>query len=702
MGLLLALRRTLAPAASVAGTLVTVGVLTGVLAAGGVRAQAPAAPVPTLEERIRDAGSLGGAIEVSVDALEAAIASGSADSAAAVLERASHTLTAYSETPGAKTEFARVIRALDLAPLPEPGRTRFEVDVLSRSGYCGKLDEAQLGLAEILARRDDRLDAASRARAHYMMAFCAYYLGDAAASTRHARLSGESSLRGRDTLRAMEAFDGVSTSFYRLGAVDSALHYGRVALSLSRAIEDRARIQNVYLNYAEALGGAGQVDSARHYLSAASRLAEPDQWALQARLQLTSASLYRLEGRARERIRALKDAVHYFAINEEHHQATDLRDTIAHAYAAQGDYRAAFRYRDRAAAERDSLHAARLSKDTDARLAAIERDALGRERAEAAHREAMAEAVLANAQLQRVVFGVALLALSLVIALGVARMRTRKERANRLHALVEERTAELTEQAEALRASNAELERFAYIASHDLKTPLRNVTSFLGLAKRRLPPEAQEAVGEYLAIAADNARHMHALISDVLEYSRIGRAEEEAVAELSLAAVAEEVKRAMSADLVAGNASVTVDGDARALLPHTSLTQVLTNLIENGLKYNRSEAPSVRVAIVDMGDRVRVTVTDNGIGIAPEYHARVFEVFRRLHTVDEYGGTGVGLSTCLKVVRQLGGDIALASEVGCGSTFTVTLPKASSPKALTPEGGGGLRQNPKPRAAEAP
>ena len=636
-------------------------------------AQTPAEAA--VKARIRDAGSLAAAIDLSATLLDSVIAHGDADSAVAVLTGASVTPFAYQDEPDAKSAFADLLLGLDLTPLREPDRTRFEVALLSRVAYCGDLDETQLGLATIVAQRDSLLRPADRARAHYMLGFCAYYLGDATAATQHARLAALAFLAAGDELSAMESFDGVATSFYRLGAIDSAVHYGRAALALTRRTDDTARIQNVYLNYGEALGASGQTDSAHYYLRTAEEMVQGEELALLARVHQAYATLHGIEGATKLRIRALKRAAHYFTLNSELHQAIELADTIAYAYATHGDFRAAFRYRDRAAAQRDSLHAARISKDTDARLAAVERDALSREREQAAHREAMAEAVLANATLQRAVFGVALVALCLVIALGVVRMRARRQRNAELHDLVEARTRELTAQAEELRASNAELERFAYIASHDLKTPLRNVTSFVGLAQRRLPPEAQDAVGEYLSIAAENARHMHALVSDVLEYSRIGRAETDAAEEVSVREVVGDVIRSMGADLDNSGATVAVVGDANAVLPRTSLAQVVTNLVENGLKYNESTEPAVRVFIVDMDDRLRVSVKDNGIGIAPEYHERVFEVFRRLHTVDEYGGTGVGLSTCLKVVRKLGGDIALESEPGVGSTFTVTLPK---------------------------
>ncbi len=635
----------------------------------------------TLDQRVAAAGSLTAGIALATAAVQSAVDDGDLQRALTTLLLANKTPFIYQDDGDGQVEYAKALQSIDLGGLDPAGRARFEVKIFARVGYSGILDEAQIGLVTLLNSRDHLLDAGSRAEAHYMLAFCAYYLADTKGALLHARLAGYAFLSARDTLSAMEAFDGVATSHLRLGQVDSALVNGRLAMQLSYRVTDTARIQNVYLNYAEALAADGRAKAAYVYLAKAREMTAATQWGLQARAQLAYASVYRTEGRVAERVAALEEAARFFTLNNERHQATDLLDSIAVSYALGGDWRAAYRFRDRAATQRDSLQAERIKKDTDSRLAEVERAALRREREEASHREALAAAVLTNASLQRAVFGVTLAGLCLVIGFGIYRAYVRRQSNAKLQDLVNKRTEALRAQTEELRESNAELERFAYIASHDLKTPLRNVTSFVNLAQRRLPPEAKDAVGEYLQIASDNARQMHALVSDVLEYSRLGRTGEEAAATLSVGQLVGEVRRGMQAELNDRNAIIDVSGDVTAVLPHTALTQVVTNLIENGLKYNRAEVPRITVAIVDMGDAIRIGVQDNGIGIAPEYHAKIFEVFRRLHTVDEFSGTGVGLSSCLKIVKRLGGTIEVESAAGAGATFLVTLPKTRSAPA---------------------
>jgi len=238
-----------------------------------------------------------------------------------------------------------------------------------------------------------------------------------------------------------------------------------------------------------------------------------------------------------------------------------------------------------------------------------------------------------------------------------------------------ENSERLQVQAQRLKESNAELERFAYIASHDLKTPLRNVTSFLGLIQRRLPEQPRALVQEYLNIALANARQMHELVTDVLEFSRLNTDVKDISEDVKVINTVDTIRDKMISELHDRNAEINTDGDATLVLPKGSLEQILANLVGNGLKYNDSKRPQVQVFTTEMDERVRITVKDNGIGIAPEYHERIFEVFRRLHTTDKYSGTGVGLAACRKVVLRLGGTISLESKDGEGSTFHVDLPK---------------------------
>ncbi|MGE5477621.1 MAG: ATP-binding protein [Bacteroidales bacterium] len=233
----------------------------------------------------------------------------------------------------------------------------------------------------------------------------------------------------------------------------------------------------------------------------------------------------------------------------------------------------------------------------------------------------------------------------------------------------------LIDQSNALTRSNAELEQFAYVASHDLREPLRMVSSFLALLEKRLTGQLDQDCTEFLNFARDGAQRMDRLVLDLLEYSRIGRLQRP-LGGVDLNQVVEEVRRNLAAAIADSGGTVTVAGPLPIVVGDAQeLTRLLQNLVGNALKYHASERPPVVEIIAQQaGTEWRVAIKDNGIGIAPEHFARVFGVFQRLHTREQYDGTGIGLAICKKVVEHHGGRIWVESEPGCGSTFTLTLP----------------------------
>ncbi|MGE5516225.1 MAG: ATP-binding protein [Bacteroidota bacterium] len=232
----------------------------------------------------------------------------------------------------------------------------------------------------------------------------------------------------------------------------------------------------------------------------------------------------------------------------------------------------------------------------------------------------------------------------------------------------------LIDQSNALTRSNADLEQFAYVASHDLREPLRMVSSFLGLLQKRLAGTLDQDCTEFLDFARDGAQRMDRLVLDLLEYSRIGR-QQRPVAEVDLAEVMTEVNRNLAAALDDTGGTVTIATALPIIVGDAlELTRLLQNLVGNALKYHAADRPPVvEISAERAGDEWRVAVKDNGIGIAPEHFARVFGVFQRLHSREQYEGTGIGLAICKKVVEHHGGRIWVESEPGVGSTFSFTL-----------------------------
>ncbi|GAA0510966.1 PAS domain S-box protein [Deinococcus depolymerans] len=240
--------------------------------------------------------------------------------------------------------------------------------------------------------------------------------------------------------------------------------------------------------------------------------------------------------------------------------------------------------------------------------------------------------------------------------------------------------ARLRELIENLERSNQDLEQFAYVASHDLQEPLRTIGSYTELLTRRYQGQLDPRADQYLHYMQDAVLRMRSLIQDLLGFARVGRQDTplESVPLDDLLRAAEQ------------NVRGTLDQDHGTLEWHTPdhvlgqpslLIQLLTNLISNGLKF-RAPGRDARVRVTSrrVGAFVQVSVQDNGIGIAPEYHARVFDIFQRLHRREQYAGNGMGLAICRKIVEFHGGRIWLDSAPAQGSTFHLTLPVAPTPQ----------------------
>ncbi|WP_121249988.1 sensor histidine kinase [Solirubrobacter pauli] len=230
------------------------------------------------------------------------------------------------------------------------------------------------------------------------------------------------------------------------------------------------------------------------------------------------------------------------------------------------------------------------------------------------------------------------------------------------------------EAAEALERSNTELSQFAYIASHDLSEPLRMVSSYLGLLRRRYHGKLDQDADEFIEYAVDGAARMRQLIEGLLEYSRAGRSEEPAEP-VSLSLVTADVLRSLAVAMVDSGAEIEI-GDLPTVMGNRGqLEQLLQNLVANALKFNGDGRARVWVyAEGEAHGMTQIAVADGGIGIAPSKREHVFEMFQRLHDREAYEGTGIGLAVCRKIVERHGGRIWVDGREGGGTVFRFTLP----------------------------
>jgi len=257
---------------------------------------------------------------------------------------------------------------------------------------------------------------------------------------------------------------------------------------------------------------------------------------------------------------------------------------------------------------------------------------------------------------------------------GLARLPEAVRRAlqeKRLLRLRRQAEEDLARKVEELARSNADLEQFAYVASHDLQEPLRMVAAYTQLLAERYRGKLDENADKFIGYASEGALRMQSLIQDLLAYSRVGR---NGSGRVDCDAVMEEVLGSLGSAIQESGAVVTHAALPEVWANRSQMAQVFQNLVGNAIKFRGKEAPAISVQAEKTGQRWLFSVSDNGIGIAPEYAENIFVVFQRLHARTEYPGNGIGLAICKKIVERNGGKIWVEAQTGHGSVFKFTMP----------------------------
>jgi len=227
--------------------------------------------------------------------------------------------------------------------------------------------------------------------------------------------------------------------------------------------------------------------------------------------------------------------------------------------------------------------------------------------------------------------------------------------------------------AKELERSNADLQQFAYVASHDLQEPLRMITSFTQLLAKRYKGKFDADADEFIAYIADGADRMRGMIDDLLAYARLDSQKAE-FAPTDCEAILADAVANLGRAIEENGATVTHDPLPTVMADSDQLSRLFQNLLSNAIKFRAADPPAVHVSARRNGNEWHFSVRDNGIGIDPEHFERIFLVFQRLHGKSEYSGTGIGLAICRKIVVGHGGRIWTESQAGMGSTFCFTMP----------------------------
>ena len=461
---------------------------------------------------------------------------------------------------------------------------------------------------------------------------------------------------------------------------EQALQHYRFALNLVDSLGLNYGVMISHLHIAEVYYELGLVEEALNYCLKGYEMVQKHGYPSELAIaELHLAKIKAKQGYFREAIefgtKALQSAHAFSSIKK----VAEVYQNLAESFEAVGEYEKALDYRKRYENAKDSLFVINKLKNFAQMRYEFQSEQKEAENHFLKEQQLKNEAIIRSKNLLSFSTGIALALLVVILAMLFWLYRNKIQSFVQLESKVRERTAHLTQSNQKLQKANQELERFAHIVSHDLKEPLRNICSFAGLTLRAVERQNLERTKEYSNFIFNNARQMNGLVEDILDFSRVDN-ELDNPETAPLSVIFERARSDIHTLIYEKNARIVQDfpglesPQPDICLP-VQFSMVFKNLMENGIKYNRKKVPVVKVALDRREDHFLFSVKDNGIGISEEYQETVFEMFKRLHSRDQYEGSGIGLAICKKVVTNFGGQISFKSHLGEGTTFEFSLPK---------------------------
>ena len=392
-------------------------------------------------------------------------------------------------------------------------------------------------------------------------------------------------------------------------------------------------------------------------------------------IEIKTELLLRLNDK-QQAINTLKKGILIAKDLEELNHEASFKDKLSSIYGNTGNYKEAFIYKSESKILYDSLSV--LSKSQ--RILDLEKK-YGLEKNES-ELKLLHEQQIKDAQIikSRTYFNIATILFAILVGVIAfftwLNLKREAKYSTQLESKVNERTEELKHSNEMLASSNQELERFAYISSHDLKEPLKNITSFTKLIHKESLKSNLPKITEYSSILENCSNQLNTLVSDILDYSMVKS--DFKIQDVDLNNIVNQLQSDLNDTLTSNNGVITADQLPNIKSDKSKMYQAFKNIIENGIKYNKSEIPSIKITSEESPTNWIIKFADNGIGIDSKHHNDIFVMFKRLHNKDEYPGSGIGLSTLKTIVEKLNGTISLDSTLNQGSKFTITLPKVLS------------------------
>ena len=470
------------------------------------------------------------------------------------------------------------------------------------------------------------------------------------------------------------ALTNVGEQYSDLGEGSRALRYFEEALAISESIDDRIGVSMLYSNIGEVHLNDKLYELALDYFPKALKIAEEIGDKESVACVLNNIGKVKLKlGYYNESIASCMKGLHIAQKMGAKEVVKDIYQTLAENHAEIGNFKRAYEYHNYFKAATDSLYSEQKSKQIVELSTQYETQKRETEVALLKEQQARNEAIIRQNTILGWGGAVIIILVSVIAFILFYINRQKHAYSQQLEEEVAKRTNELEQSNQELLKSNKELERFAYIASHDLKEPLRNIVSFTRLIERRLKDSASEEVHEFLSFVINNSRQMHILIEDVLEYSRIENIDSESSI-IDLNEVLKTVVGVLGSTVKEKNVSIELKPLPKVRANSSQIFLVIKNLVENGIKYNENENPVIKIEAKIVDGFHHISVADNGIGIEEQYFDNIFGMFKRLHNRGEYQGSGLGLSICKKIIQNLGGEIWVESAAGEGSKFVFSLP----------------------------
>ena len=455
----------------------------------------------------------------------------------------------------------------------------------------------------------------------------------------------------------------------KLGKADSSMYYYEEALKVSRSMDDQLGLANIYLGLAELHQRQESPLLALGFLDQAHDLAyRLNYQELLGKIRYTRAQLLRSARQYKQAIEICEQAIAAQKSGQKDNLLHAFYQILSESHAGLGNFERAYGYQQLYQGLRDSLYDVekhKAIKNIETKFQIEQKEVENQLLREQQHRNEI-KIEQRNGQITA---AAVIIFLALIIAfIAYQNYLRKKSDSEALEQMVAQRT-------DALLESNNNLERFAHIASHDLKEPLRNITSFVQLLAKKLEKMkvSDPDISVYLTFIQTGTRQMKTLIDDVLAFTTLNK-ENITHEATNLTELLESVTTSLG-QIIQESRAVITTGDLPVIHSVPALLFVVfKNLIENGIKYNTSATPQVHISYETASEYHIISVQDNGIGIEPVYQDQVFELFARLHDRSQYEGSGLGLSICEKIVQQLGGRMWVESDGVNGSTFRVSLP----------------------------